>query len=344
MANTTTSMVVPVDSAHRLDEERLLSYLQTHVKGFLPPPASLQVTQFGHGQSNPTYLLQVELHGAVQRYVLRKKPPGHILQSAHAVEREYQVLSALGEGKSKVPVPRVYCLCTDPTVIGTPFYVMEHLDGRVFVNPNLPGVDPKERRAIYGAMARVLAAIHFADVDAIGLSRYGRKENYCKRQVERWAAQYHLSTGKGKPDPDPDMLELIQWLRENIPAEDASAGSRTGIVHGDFRLDNLVFHPTEARVIGVLDWELSTLGNQMADAAFNCLPYVVENSVSPGKNYGFNEPLADGIPSLPEYLAEYCDAAGVPWPEKTWNFYTALSLYRYGAICAGVYLRMLQVC
>ncbi|KAG0609553.1 hypothetical protein M758_8G193400 [Ceratodon purpureus] len=300
------------------------------------------IWQFGHGQSNPTYLLKVELHGAVQRYVLRKKPPGHILQSAHAVEREYQVLSALGEGRTKVPVPRVYCLCTDPNVIGTPFYVMEHLDGRLFVNPNLPGMDPKERRAIYGAMARVLAAIHLADVDATGLSRYGRKENYCKRQVERWAAQYHLSTGKGKPDPDPNMLELIQWLRENIPSEDASAGSRTGIVHGDFRLDNLVFHPTEARVIGVLDWELSTLGNQMSDAAYNCLPYVVKNSVSPGKNYGFDEPLADGIPSLPEYLADYCDAAGVPWPANTWNFYTALSLFRYGAICAGVYLRMLQ--
>lgn len=342
MANTTTSMVVPVDSAHQLDEGALLRYLQRHVKGCLPPPASLQLSQFGHGQSNPTYLVQVELQGAVQRYVLRKKPPGHILQSAHAVEREYQVLSALGEGKSKVPVPRVYCLCTDPSVIGTPFYVMEHLDGRLFVNPNLPGMDPKERKAIYAAMARVLAAIHSADVGAIGLSKYGRLENYCKRQVERWAAQYHLSTGKGKPDPDPNMLELIQWLRANIPEEDGSANSRTGIVHGDFRLDNLVFHPTEARVIGVLDWELSTLGNQMSDAAYNCLPYVVKSNESPGKNYGFDAKLADGIPSLAEYVAEYCGAAGVPWPANTWNFYTALSLFRYGAICAGVYLRMLQ--
>ncbi|XP_024401951.1 probable acyl-CoA dehydrogenase IBR3 isoform X2 [Physcomitrium patens] len=342
MAKNTMTMVVPVDSAHRLDEGRLLSYLQTHVKGFLPPPASLKISQFGHGQSNPTYLLQVELNRCVQRYVLRKKPPGQILQSAHAIEREYQVLFALGEGKTKVPVPCVYCLCTDSTVIGTPFYVMEHLEGRLFVDATLPGMDPKERRAIYGEMARVLAAIHAADVDAIGLSRYGRKDNYCKRQVERWTAQYHQSTGKGKPDPDPNMLEVIQWLRENIPAEDGTAGSKTGIVHGDYRLDNLIFHPSEPRVIGVLDWELSTLGNQMSDAAYNCLPYVIDSDELPGKNIGFSKQLVDGIPSLPEYVAEYCSAADVSWPANTWNFYTVLSLFRYAAICAGVFLRMLQ--
>ncbi|XP_024360890.1 probable acyl-CoA dehydrogenase IBR3 isoform X2 [Physcomitrium patens] len=342
MAKSTSDIVVPVHSAHRLDEGRLLSYLQANVKGFLHPPAFFQLFQFGHGQSNPTYLVQVELHGTVQRYVLRKKPPGHILQSAHAVEREYLILSALGEGKTNVPVPRVYCLCTDSTVIGTPFYVMEHLEGRLFVNPTLPDVDPKERRAIYVAMARVLAAIHSVDVDAIGLGQYGRKENYCKRQIERWAAQYHLSTGEGKLDPDPNMMELIQWLRENIPSEDGYPGSRTGIVHGDFRLDNLIFHPTENRVIGVLDWELSTLGNQMSDAAYNCVPYVINNNQSPAKGFGFDEPLTEGIPTLQEYLAEYCSATGVPWPADTWNFYTALSLFRSAAIYAGVYLRMLQ--
>lgn len=324
------------------DEQALLSYLQTVVQGFPPPPSTIRVFQFGHGQSNPTFLLEVEHNGTTNCYVLRKKPPGKLLQSAHAIEREYQVLAALG-AKTDIPVPKVYCMCNDPSIIGTPFYVMEFMQGRIFTHPGLLDLNPKERSAIYHAIAKTLASIHRADVDAIGLGKYGRRENYCRRQVERWATQYLASTGEGKPDPDPAMLHLISWLKDHIPAEDSQTGSRTGLVHGDFRIDNLVFHPTEARVIAVLDWELSTLGNQMSDVAYSCLPYIINNRESPGPAfYGFDGDVPTGVPSQEDYLADYCAAARVPWPVETWNFYLVLSLFRLAAISAGVYLRYLQ--
>lgn len=342
MATTAAPLLRPVAAAHLFDSSALLRHLQQTIHGFPQPPATIAISQFGHGQSNPTFLVEAELHGAVYRYVLRKKPPGKLLQSAHAIEREYQVLAALS-ANTEVPVPKVYCMCSDSNIIGTPFYVMEYVKGRIFTDPNLKDLEPKERSAIYLAVARTLASIHRVDVDAIGLGKYGRRENYCRRQVERWATQYLASTGEGKPDRDPAMLHLITWLRAHIPVEDSEKGSRTGLVHGDFRMDNLVFHATEARVIAVLDWELSTLGNQMSDVAYSSMPYVINNRESPGPAfYGFDGDVPAGIPSQEGYLADYCAAAGVPWPATTWKFYIALSLFRLAAISAGVYQRYLQ--
>ncbi|KAH7423817.1 hypothetical protein KP509_12G075500 [Ceratopteris richardii] len=335
-------LLADVRPSHRFDTQALLSYLQAVIPGFPPPPATIRVSQFGHGQSNPTFLLEIGHDGQKNYYVLRKKPPGKLLQSAHAIEREYQVFQALGT-KTDVPVPKVYCMCTDESIIGTAFYVMEFMQGRIFTDPGLQELSPEGRSAVYRAMAKTLASIHRADVDAIGLGDYGRRENYCKRQVDRWAKQYLASTGEGKPPRDPEMLRLISWLKNHIPEEDSKPGLRAGLVHGDFRIDNLVFHPTENRVIAVLDWELSTLGNQMSDVAYNCMPYYINNRESPGPAfYGYDNVAPSGVPSQEEYLADYCAAAEVPWPAETWNFYIALSLFRLAAISAGVYLRFLQ--
>ncbi|KAK9933841.1 hypothetical protein M0R45_021015 [Rubus argutus] len=328
--------------ANELDLHALLRYASANVPGFPLSPSNFIVSKFGHGQSNPTYLMQVGLGASVKRYVLRKKPPGKLLPSAHAVEREFQVLQALGT-HTLVPVPKVYCLCTDPSVIGTAFYIMEFLEGRIFIDPRLPGVEPARRRTIYLATAKALASLHSADVDAIGLGKYGRRENYCKRQVERWAKQYIASTGDGKPERNPKMFELIDWLQQHIPLEDCSGGA-TGLVHGDFRLDNLVFHPIEDRVIGILDWELSTLGNQMCDVAYCSLPYVMDLGVDkdePGEGMQHTG-LPEGVPSLAEFVAEYCSSSGKPWPFAEWKFYVAFSLFRGASIYAGIYSRWIM--
>nr|KAJ0218827.1 hypothetical protein LSAT_V11C300110230 [Lactuca sativa] len=220
---------------------------------------------------------------------------------------------------------------------------MEFLEGRIFLDPMLPGIAPNRRRALYHATAKALASLHSADVDAIGLGDYGRRNNYCKRQVERWANQYIASTGEGKSERNPKMLQLIGWLRENIPFEDSS-GSTTGLVHGDFRIDNLVFHPIEDRVIGILDWELSTLGNQMCDVAYSCLFYIGDISHEKVKhNGGFEMTDApQGVPSLEEYLADYCSASGKAWPLAGWKFYIAFSFFRGASILAGVHSRYIM--
>ncbi|GLJ10910.1 hypothetical protein SUGI_0137810, partial [Cryptomeria japonica] len=253
------------------------------------------------------------------------------------------VLAALGK-YTNVPVPKVFCLCTDKDVIGTPFYIMEYLDGRIFLNPALQELNPKQRRSIYLATARTLASIHNVNVDTVGLGRYGNRENYCKRQIERWTKQYLASTGEGKPDRNPNMMKLIDWLRQHIPGEDSRKGLKTGLVHGDFRIDNLVFHPSEDHVIGVLDWELSTLGNQMCDVAYSCMPFYLDSSnASVPSYYGFdNGRISEGVPSQEQYLADYCTAAGVQWPGQDWKFYLAFSLFRSTAIFAGIYHRWLQ--
>ncbi|KAL8486187.1 hypothetical protein ACS0TY_023039 [Phlomoides rotata] len=326
MANRTSELVGRVDPAQKFDVEALLRYLIANVDGFPQSHSQFSVSQFGHGQSNPTFLLEIHSASSKKRYVMRKKPPGKLLESAHAVEREFQVLHALGT-HTLVPVPTVFCLCTDSSVIGTPFYIMEYLEGRIFLDPLLPNVEPTQRRAIYRATAKALASLHFADMEAIGLRTYGKPNDYCKRQVERWARQYLLSTGEGKSNRNPRMLELIEWLRQNIPLEDSS-GAAAGLVHGDFRIDNLVFHPNEDRVIGIIDWELSTLGNQMCDVAHSCSHYIGLNGVP------------EGVPSLAEYLADYCAAAGKPWPAASqWKFYVAFSLFRVASIYAGVHCR-----
>ncbi|KAK8965369.1 hypothetical protein KSP40_PGU015069 [Platanthera guangdongensis] len=346
MATMTSNLHSTVSSAHRFDESALLRYATANVKGFPDAPSSFVVSQFGHGQSNPTFLLEVfQPTGAIpgaasKRYVLRKKPSGVLLESAHAVEREFQVLKALGD-LTDVPVPKVFSLCNDPTVIGTPFYIMEYLEGRIYMDNKLPGVAPKTRTAIYQASAKALASLHSVNVDAVGLERFGRRENYCRRQVERWERQYLSSTGEGKPDRNPKMLELAIWLKNHIPSEDSSKTAATGLVHGDFRIDNLVFHPVEDRVIGILDWELSTLGNQMCDVAYSSLAYYADLKLfEDGPYEGFElSGRPEGIPSLPEYLAEYCLASGKPWPASDWKFYVAFSMFRGASIHAGVYHR-----
>ncbi|KAI3883926.1 hypothetical protein MKX03_017389 [Papaver bracteatum] len=341
MASRTSDLLVQFQPDGELNLNSLGEYAKEHVHGFPSSPVKIGLKQFGYGQSNPTYLMEVSsTEGGIEvvkkKYVVRKKPPGKLLQSAHAVEREFQVLEALGV-HTQVPVPKVFCLCTDSSVIGTPFYIMEYLEGRIYLNPKLPGVTPEKRNAIYHATAKALASLHSVNVDSIGLGKFGRRNDYCKRQVERWGKQYMISTSEGKPPRDPKMLELASWLQQHIPLEDSSGG----LVHGDFRIDNLVFHPVEDKVIGILDWELSTLGNQMCDVAYSTMPYVMDvaddNTESPG---GFETTgIPNGIPSLAEFLAEYCSLTGKPWPAADWKFYVALSLFRGASIYAGVYNR-----
>eukprot|EP00899_Mesostigma_viride_P025654 jgi/Mesvir1/6273/Mv19978-RA.2 len=377
--NTSTITELPRENL-RLDERALLQYMRQHVKGLPPAPCSLRVTQFTHGQSNPTYLLEASgpipgggcgirsQHSVLEpstmrgqqypalepnasgtqaptpgaapplhvRYVLRKKPPGALLASAHAVDREFRIMSAL-QG-TQVPVPRVLSLCEDESVIGTPFYIMEHVNGRIFSDPNLPGLTPHERRAVYAEMAGVLAKLHAVDVSRVGLDDYGRRESYCRRQVDRWAKQYHASA----VTEDARMDALVVWLQNNVPPEDDTLPG--GIVHGDFRLDNLIFHPTELRVLAVLDWELSTLGNPMSDLAYNCLPYHLPEVkfMLPSLKQGV---LAEGVPSELEFIRMYqrlMGPAGQPISTAAWKFYLGLSLFRAAAILAGVHRRSLQ--
>ncbi|KAI4345386.1 hypothetical protein L6164_012514 [Bauhinia variegata] len=340
MARSTSDLVSKVNPAQVFDLDALLRYASANVSGFPHSPSHFSVSQFGHGQSNPTYLMEVGSGDSVKRYVLRKKPPGKLLASAHAVDREFQVLQALGN-RTQIPVPKAFCLCTDPSVIGTEFYIMEYLEGRIFIDPKLPGLAPERKRAIYQETARTLASLHSVNVDSVGLGKYGLRNNYCKRQIERWAKQYVASTSEGKPARNPKMYQLIDWLRQHIPPEDSS-GATAGLVHGDFRIDNLVFHPVEDRVIGILDWELSTLGNQMCDVAFFCLPYVAHighEKVHKGLELSG---IPQGIPSQAEFLAEYCSLAGRRWPVAEWKFYVAFSLFRGASICAGIYNRWIK--
>lgn len=342
MASHTSDLLGGKEPVYEFNVDSLIRYAQANVHGFPISPSKFNVFKFGYGQSNPTYLLEATSADSTQRYVLRKKPSGQLLQSAHAVDREFRVLKALGD-HTEVPVPKVFCLCTDPSVIGTDFYIMEFLEGRIFLNPALPGVSPSERKAIYLETAKTLASLHSVSVDSIGLGNYGRRDNYCRRQVERWAKQYIASTGEGKPERNPKMLDLIAWLRQHIPSEDSS-GTKGGLVHGDFRIDNLVFHPHEDRVIGILDWELSTLGNQMSDVAYSCMPYLIDMKHDETKPYGGFELCGSppGVPSQAEYLAKYCSVSTKSWPAENWKFYIAFSLFRGASIYAGVYYRWIQ--
>jgi aminoglycoside phosphotransferase (APT) family kinase protein len=309
-------------SALPIDVAALASYLRTRMPGGLD--GELQVRQFAGGQSNPTYLLSI----GERRFVLRKKPPGKLLPTAHAVDREYRIFSALAAGD--VPVPETCLYCDDVSVIGTEFFVMQYVEGRIFWDATLPDAMPAERRAIYGEMNRVLAALHQIDYASRGLADYGKPGNYFARQITRWARQYEAA----KTGDLPSMERLIQWLPANIPADD-----QTCLVHGDYRLDNMIFHPREARVLAVLDWELSTLGHPLADLAYNCMPY----------HSAFRAPVplsevagpTSGIPTEREYLAEYCRRMGredIP----SWRFYLAFSFFRSASIVQGVYHRGLQ--
>lgn len=316
--------IIQVRQVHRFDEELLADYLRQKIEDF---PANITVRQFGSGQSNPTYLIS----GNEKEYVLRKKPPGKLLPSAHAVDREYRILKALSE--TGVPVPRPYLLCQDDSIVGTPFYIMERVNGRIFRDPTAPEVsDPGERAAIFDAMNDTLAKVHQVDWNAAGLADYGKPGNYMARQVSRWAKQYEAS----KTDQIESMENLTQWLSEHIPADDS-----TTIVHGDYRLENLIIHPNEPRVIAILDWELSTLGHPLADLAYNCLVYHFPSA--PGRRSGYGDVDLDllGIPSESEYVAAYCRRTGRD-EIRDWAFFLAFGVFRLAAIVQGVYKRGLD--
>jgi len=311
-------VLVPVLPNHRFDEAALARYLAGYLPGFAGP---CEIRQFQGGQSNPTF----HLHTATGQYVLRKKPPGTLLPSAHAVDREYRILGALRD--SDVPVPAVHLLCTDESVIGTMFFVMDYREGRVFADRALPGLGSADRAAIYDDMGRVLAQLHGVDWRGAGLEGFGRPGNYIGRQIDRWSKQY----AGARVGDEPAMDRLMAWLAAHAPVPD-----ETTIAHGDYRLGNLIIHPTEPRVIAVLDWELATLGHPLADLAYSCLAWRL-----PPELQGIRGLDVPGLPSEAEYVRNYCrwtGRAAVPDME----FFVAFSLFRWAAIAAGVYRRALD--
>lgn len=312
-----------VQDKQRFDVGALEAWMRAHVAGFAGP---LEVEQFRGGQSNPTF----RLASPSGRYVMRRKPAGKLLPSAHAVEREYRVMAALAG--SDVPVPRTYGLCEDDAVIGSPFYVMEFADGRVFWDGALPGMTPAERAGIYWEMNRVVAALHQVDYAAAGLGDFGKPGNYFARQIARWTRQYQAS----ETEPMEAMDNLIAWLPKNIPPE-----TGTTVVHGDFRLDNAIYHPTEPRILAVLDWELSTLGDPLADFAYHCMSW----HIPPGQFRGIAglELEALGIPGEKEYVARYCARTGRGDIDPShWDFYLAYNLFRIAAILQGIMKRVVD--
>ncbi|MFZ5509559.1 MAG: phosphotransferase [Pseudomonadota bacterium] len=309
-----------VREAHRFDTERLAQYLRQHVADFAGP---IQVEQFKGGQSNPTFLIRA----GGKRYVMRRKPPGKLLPSAHAVDREYRVITALAG--TDVPVARTYALCQDESVIGTAFYIMDYVEGRVLWDPALPGMTPAERGAIFDEMNRVIAALHSVDYQAVGLGDYGKPGSYFARQIDRWSKQYRAS----ETEKVPAMDNLVDWLPQHIPA-----GDETSIVHGDYRLDNVIFHPSEPRILAVLDWELSTLGHPLADFAYHCLTWRQQFRGLVGYDLE-----ALGIPSEQEYVAAYCRRVGRERvPEREWEYYIVFNMFRLSAILQGIMARALQ--
>jgi aminoglycoside phosphotransferase (APT) family kinase protein len=316
--------IVPVREAHRLNEKALSEYLRKNLSGF---SGELLVRQFGHGQSNPTFLLSA----GGKEYVLRKKPPGKLLPSAHAVDREYRIIKAMKA--ANVPVPEPYLLCLDDAVVGTAFYVMERVTGRIFRDPTASKArDSRERSQIFGALSETLAKIHSLDWQAAGLADFGIPGSYMARQVSRWTKQYEASRTEALESMD----RLIRWLREHIPTE-----SPTAVVHGDYRLENTIFHPSEPRILAVLDWELSTLGHPLADLAYTCLSYHLPSGELSGYGYlGLNLPEL-GIPTEADYVAAYCRRTGRTVPSD-WTFFIAFSLFRLAAIVQGVYKRGLD--
>jgi len=317
--------LTPVRDAHAFDEARLADYLTSKIDGCRGP---LHVLQFEGGQSNPTFHLT---DAGGRMYVLRKKPPGKLLPSAHQVDREFRVIKALAD-HTDVPVPKPYLLCQDDAVIGTTFYVMEFMPGRIFADPKMPGVSPADRGRIFDSMNDVLARIHNVDYRAVGLADYGREGQYISRQIARWSSQYDLS----RTEHIESMELLKQWLPANIPP-----GDETRINHGDYRLGNTVVHPTEPRIIAVLDWELSTLGHPLADLGYNCMMYHFGEGFGASGGYAGMDLKAFGIPAETEYLAAYARRTNRKGIEH-WDFYLAFSLFRLAAIVQGVYKRGLD--
>lgn len=313
--------ITAVREAHKFDESALAHYMQTHVEGFSGP---LTVRQFEGGQSNPTF----QLITPSRTYVMRKQPPGELLPSAHQVDREYKVMHALWG--SDVPVPRMYCLCEDTSVIGTKFYVMEMVEGRLFTETRLPSLTNTERKAIYLDLARVMAALHSVEPAAVGLGEFGRPGNYYERQIGRWTKQYVAS----KTEQIDAMDNLIEWLPANTPA-----AADAVVVHGDYRLGNVLIHPQEPRIVAVLDWELSTLGDGLADLGYLCQEYHGESYEDEGLAGCDFE--ATGIPTEAEFVAHYCQHAGRDKIDN-WPFYLIYNMFRSAGIIQGVYKRGLD--
>jgi len=312
---------MPVSERQKFDTGALRAYMQQHIG---PIKGELQVEQFKGGQSNPTFKISVD----GQRYVLRTKPgpAAKLLASAHAIDREFRVMDALS--KAGFPAARQYALCTDEAVIGRAFYIMEFVEGRVLWDQALPGMTPAERGAIYDEMNRVIAQLHTMDYAAIGLADYGKPGNYFQRQIDRWTKQYRAS----ETEKIEAMDRLIEWLPQNIPA-----GDETSIVHGDYRLDNMIFHPTEPRILALLDWELSTLGHPLADFSYHCMSW----HIAPGQFRGIGglDYKALGIPNEDDYIARYCERTGKTIRREDFGFYLAYNMFRMAGILQGIMKR-----
>ena len=307
-----------VRQPHRFDEARLEDYMASHVESFRGP---LRVSQFKGGQSNPTYLLEAESG----KYVLRRKPPGKLLASAHAVDREFRVISALYA--ADFPVPRPYLLCDDEEIIGTMFFIMEYVDGRIFWELDLPDLDGDERAALYDNVNETIARLHSYDYEALGLGDYGKPGNYFARQISRWTGQYRASETTGIESMD----ALIDWLPANIPQDDSAA-----IVHGDFRLDNMIVHPTEPKVIAVLDWELSTIGHPLADFTYHLMAWQMPE-IGIGSVGLLDKDLDSlGLPDEDTYTARYCQRTGRSDGIPHRSFYSAFNFFRLAAILQGI--------
>jgi aminoglycoside phosphotransferase (APT) family kinase protein len=319
----------PVSDKHAIDTGALTAWLQQNLEGFAGP---LELEMFKGGQSNPTYKLVTP----ARSYVMRAKPGpvAKLLPSAHAVEREFTVMRGLAG--TNVPVPKMFCLCEDESVIGRAFYIMEFMPGRVLWDQALPDMPRKGRGEVYDEMNRVISALHTVDFAKQGLAGYGKPGNYFDRQIGRWSKQYVASITQ----PIPAMDRLMEWLPGNMPAS-ARDESKVSIVHGDFRLDNLVFHPEEPRVIAVLDWELSTLGHPLADFSYHCMAWHIPHAMSRG--IGGLDLAQLGIPTEAEYIRRYCERTGLTTPqalEADWSFYLAYNMFRIAAILQGIAKRV----
>ena len=311
------------DGVHTLDVEKLSDYLTQQLDEFTGIKKS---KKFNTGQSNPTYLLET----AEKKYVLRKKPPGELLPSAHAVDREYRIIKALEE--TKVPVPRTVFLCNDESIIGTIFYLMEFVDGRIFWDPTLPEIDENKRMKVYEETVRIMAELHKIDVEKAGLLDFGKPGNYFERQVGRWIKQYRAA----ETESYPEVETLIAWLEKTMPDDDGLIS----IVHGDYRLYNMIFDHEEESMLALLDWELSTIGHPYADLAYQCMNwYIPQIGITPGLA-GINlEKL--GIPSEDDYVSNYCSKMGIN-SIPNWSFYLAFGFFRLAGIAQGVYKRSIQ--